>query len=125
MAKERLDKIIASMGHWSRREVKQLVREGRVLVDGTIAGSAEEKYDAETAQILINGEALRYQRHTYLMMHKPAGRGRCPPESRPACSRQQRTGTVGQYWICCRRNTAAAACFRWDGWIRIRRACFF
>ena len=73
MAKERLDKIIASMGHWSRREVKQLVREGRVLVNGAIAGSAEEKYDAETAQILINGEALRYQRHTYLMMHKPAG----------------------------------------------------
>ena len=41
MAKERLDKIIASMGHWSRREVKQLVREGRVLVNGTIAGSVK------------------------------------------------------------------------------------
>ena len=48
MAKERLDKLIASTGRWSRREVKTLVREGRVLVDGRIAGSAEEKYDAES-----------------------------------------------------------------------------
>ena len=35
MAKERLDKLIASTGRWSRREVKTLVREGRVLVDGS------------------------------------------------------------------------------------------
>ena len=34
MAQQRLDKIIASTGRYSRREVKTLVREGRVLVDG-------------------------------------------------------------------------------------------
>ena len=55
MAKERLDKLIASTGRWSRREVKTLVREGRVLVDGRIAGSAEEKYDAESCCIAVNG----------------------------------------------------------------------
>ena len=33
MEKQRLDKIIASTGKWSRREVKALVRQGRVLVD--------------------------------------------------------------------------------------------
>ena len=31
---ERLDKIIANRGIASRREVKELVRQGRVLVDG-------------------------------------------------------------------------------------------
>ena len=40
MAQQRLDKIIASTGRYSRREVKTLVREGRVLVDGRIAASA-------------------------------------------------------------------------------------
>ena len=30
MAAQRLDKIIASTGRWSRREVKDLVRQGRV-----------------------------------------------------------------------------------------------
>ena len=33
MAAQRLDKIIASTGRWSRREVKDLVRQGRVTVD--------------------------------------------------------------------------------------------
>ena len=73
MAKERLDKLIASTGRWSRREVKTLVREGRVLVDGRIAGSAEEKYDAESCCIAVNGEELLLRRYTYVMLHKPAG----------------------------------------------------
>ena len=35
MEQQRLDKIIASTGRYSRREVKLLIRQGRVLVDGT------------------------------------------------------------------------------------------
>ena len=73
MALERLDKIIASMGRYSRREVRQLVKEGLVLVDGKIARSAEDKYDPETAAILVAGETLGYRRYTYVMLHKPAG----------------------------------------------------
>ena len=73
MAKERLDKLIASTGRWSRREVKTLVREGRVLVDGRIAASAEDKCDPLTACISVNGEELFYREHTYVMLHKPAG----------------------------------------------------
>ena len=34
MEKQRLDKIIASTGKWSRREVKALIRQGLVLVEG-------------------------------------------------------------------------------------------
>jgi len=73
MAKERLDKIIASMGRYSRREVKSLVKEGLVLVDGFPARSAEDKVDPETADITINGEKLGYRRFTYIMLHKPGG----------------------------------------------------
>ena len=73
MAKERLDKIIASMGRYSRREVKQLVKDGQILVDGKTARSAEEKYDPETAEILVAGQTLGYRRYTYVMLHKPAG----------------------------------------------------
>lgn len=73
MAQERLDKIIASMGVYSRREVKRLVKEGRVLADGRIVRSAEEKLDPLAAKITISGEAFVYRRNTYLMLHKPAG----------------------------------------------------
>ncbi len=73
MAQQRLDRIIASTGRYSRREAKQLVREGRVLVDGHIAASAEDKCDPLTARITVNGEELGYREHTYVMLHKPAG----------------------------------------------------
>ena len=73
MAQQRLDRIIASTGRYSRREAKQLVREGRVLVDGRIAASAEDKCDPLTARISVNGEELFYREHTYVMLHKPAG----------------------------------------------------
>ena len=46
---ERLDKIIAGTGKYSRREVKELVRQGRVIVDGRLASSPEEQVDADAA----------------------------------------------------------------------------
>ena len=73
MPQQRLDKIIASTGRYSRREVKALVREGRVLVDGRIAAGPEDKCDPESARISVNGEELFYRAHTYVMLHKPAG----------------------------------------------------
>lgn len=73
MEKQRLDKIVASTGKWSRREVKTLVRQGRVLVNGLPARSADEKADPETAEIAVNGEVLSYRRFTWLMLNKPAG----------------------------------------------------
>ena len=73
MEKQRLDKIIASTGKWSRREVKALVRQGRVLVDGVPARSAEEKADPLTAAIIVNGEPLAYRKYTWVMLNKPAG----------------------------------------------------
>ena len=40
---ERLDKLLAGTGKWSRREVKALVRQGLVRVDGRLAASAGEE----------------------------------------------------------------------------------
>ena len=73
MAVQRLDKIIASTGRWARREVKDLVRQGRVTVDGAAARSAEEKTDPEMAEIAVNGERLTWRRYTWVMLNKPAG----------------------------------------------------
>jgi len=70
---ERLDKILASTGRWSRREVKDLVRTGRVTVDGAVAHSPELKVDREGAAVRVDGETVRCARYTYLMLHKPAG----------------------------------------------------
>lgn len=73
MAKERLDKLMAATGRWSRREAKVLIKEGRVLVDGRPAVSGEEKLDPAVSELLVDGEALGYKKYTYIMLHKPGG----------------------------------------------------
>lgn len=70
---ERLDKMLAGTGKWSRREVKALVRQGLVRVDGRLAASAEDKLDPAAAIITVAGETVALHRFTYVMLHKPAG----------------------------------------------------
>ena len=73
MELQRLDKVIASTGKWSRREVKLLVRQGRVLVDGFPARTPEDKVAPEAVEIVVNGEILTYRKYTWVMLNKPAG----------------------------------------------------
>ena len=70
---ERLDKLLAGTGKWSRREVKALVRQGLVRVNGRLAASAEDKLDPAAAIITVAGETISLCRFTYVMLHKPAG----------------------------------------------------
>ena len=69
---ERLDKLLAATGRWSRKEVKELVRQGRVQVQGRVALRPEEKYAPEDT-IIVDGEPVRCGAFTYIMMNKPAG----------------------------------------------------
>lgn len=73
METQRLDRLLASTGKWSRREVKQLVRQGRVLVNGVPAPSPEAKYDPAAAVLTVDGEDVGWRAVTWLMMNKPAG----------------------------------------------------
>lgn len=70
---ERLDKLLAGTGKWSRREVKALVRQGLVRVDGRLAACAEDKLDPAAAIITVAGETVALHRFTYVLLHKPAG----------------------------------------------------
>ena len=58
MEKARLDKIIAAGGRYSRREVRQLIRQGRVLVDGVPARAPEDKVDPESARDMTGAPSL-------------------------------------------------------------------
>ena len=69
---ERLDKRLASTGRWSRREVKELARQGRVLVNGMPARRPEDKVGEED-QLLVDGQEVDCAPFVYVMMHKPAG----------------------------------------------------
>ena len=100
MEKQRLDKIIASTGRFSRREVKDLIRHGRVWVDGAPACSAQDQVDPETVAITINGEPMLYRRFTWVMLNKPAGCGwsRVRPSIRSRALRAAATAMSYGFW---------------------------
>lgn len=69
---ERLDKLLSGTGHWSRREVKELIRQGRVLVSGQLAQRAEQKVDPGLDTLEVDGAVVSCGGFTYLMLNKPA-----------------------------------------------------
>ena len=73
MAQLRMDKLLADTGRWSRREAKQLIREGRVFLDGHCVAAGEEKCDPEHSKITVDGQAIGHSAYHYVMLHKPAG----------------------------------------------------
>ena len=69
---ERLDKILAQTGRWSRREVKDLCRGGKVTVDGVVVKKPETKV-GEQAVLTVNGAVVEQEGLVWIMLHKPAG----------------------------------------------------
>ncbi len=70
---QRLDKIIASQGKYSRKEVQELIKSGAVKVNGITVRDRGAKSDDEKDVISVNGEKLDFQRFVYIMLNKPKG----------------------------------------------------
>lgn len=70
---ERIDKLLSSTGRWSRREVKDLMRQGRVRLDGRPVSRPEEKADPASACLTVDGDRVDCSPYVYIMLHKPAG----------------------------------------------------
>ena len=68
---ERIDKIIASQGQYSRKEVKALIAKRRIAVDGRIVSSSSEKADPMTMLLTVDGKPLEFKRNLYLVLNKP------------------------------------------------------
>ncbi len=70
---DRMDKLLASTGKWSRREVRELIRQGRVKVDGRPVNKPEEKVEPACAVLTVDGVTVDCTPFVYVMLHKPAG----------------------------------------------------
>lgn len=69
---ERLDKLVSSAGSVSRTDAKQLIKRGRVTVDGKTIKDCGYKTQ-ETSVITIDGEQVTYKKFVYYMLNKPKG----------------------------------------------------
>lgn len=68
----RIDKYIAGCGYASRKEVKKLIKQGAVTIDGAVCGRPEDRVN-EDSVVTVLGERLIYREFVYLMLNKPAG----------------------------------------------------
>lgn len=69
---QRLQKLLAAAGVASRRASEELIRDGRVTVDGSVAELGMRALP--TADIRVDGERVHVDtEHVYVMLNKPPG----------------------------------------------------
>ena len=69
----RLDKLLAHMDYGSRKEVKELIRKGYVLVNGNVIKDDDFKVDEFNDEINILDSEIKYEEFIYIMLNKPEG----------------------------------------------------
>ena len=69
----RLDKFLVACAVGSRTEVKNLLKAGRVTVNGKKEKSAKLQIDEERDEIRFDRQKLDYEEFVYYMMNKPQG----------------------------------------------------
>ncbi|MDO4261861.1 MAG: pseudouridine synthase [Eubacteriales bacterium] len=69
----RLDRFLCETGFGTRSQVKELLKKGKVLVNGQTVSRPEQKVDETRDQVVCAGTQAVYARRTWLMLHKPAG----------------------------------------------------
>lgn len=69
----RLDRFLCEMNIGSRSQVKSLVKQGQVSVNGEIVRSADQRIDEFLDVVAFQGRVLQYQQFHYYMLNKPQG----------------------------------------------------
>ena len=68
----RLDKFLADCGVGSRSEIKRIIKDGRVNINGTPEKNPNAQV-SETSSVAMDGKEIIYRKFVYLMMNKPQG----------------------------------------------------
>ena len=69
---ERLQKRIARLGYCSRRKAEELIKEGKVFVNGKLVIELGFKVE-DKDQIMIDGIVLEEEQKVYYLLNKPRG----------------------------------------------------
>ena len=69
---KRIDRIISEKTDYSRKEIKKLISNGLVEVNGELVKRPEEKYD-DNVSVMIDGIEIDTRDYVYLVLNKPKG----------------------------------------------------
>ncbi len=73
MSAERIEKFISSRTNYSRREAKELLKAGRVKINGKTAPKNTKTVDPLCDSVEVDLQLLDGSEYVYLMMNKPKG----------------------------------------------------
>ena len=68
-----LERVLSKAGLGSRSEARRWIGEGRVKVNGRVAGDPDRWVDLERDRITVDDRPLEQAARVYLLLHKPAG----------------------------------------------------
>lgn len=69
----RIDKFLCMMESCSRSQARELIKKGKVTVNGQIVKQAEVKIHEEKDRVSCQGREISFKPHVYYMLNKPAG----------------------------------------------------
>lgn len=73
MATIRLDKLLSDRGLATRRELKKLIKTGRITVNGIVETLPERKVAPEADIVKLDGVIVPFDFFRYFILNKPAG----------------------------------------------------
>ena len=69
----RIDKFLADNSIGTRKEIKGIIKAGRITVNGVQAGDPGMHIDPGKDIVTIDGSVIEYEKFHYYMLNKPAG----------------------------------------------------
>lgn len=70
---ERLQRVLASRGVASRRASEDMIKAGRIAVNGSVVTEMGTRVDPVYDEIRVDGKTLRRQKPRYIILNKPSG----------------------------------------------------
>ncbi|GAB3792178.1 pseudouridine synthase [Virgibacillus kimchii] len=69
----RLDKLVSNAGYGSRKDVKTMLKKKRITVNDKVIKDGGFQVDPKADIVKLDAETVHYEKHIYLMLHKPPG----------------------------------------------------
>lgn len=69
----RIDKLISNQTNYSRKEIKNLIKQKRIKINNIVIDKSDIKVEENKDIILVDDKELTYKKYVYLILNKPKG----------------------------------------------------
>lgn len=67
----RIDKLLSNLGIGTRSEIKKMIKQKQIKINGELVKNGKDQLDPDSAQVSINDRPVAIQLTKYLMLNKP------------------------------------------------------